>query len=240
MKYQGGKYRIARKLVAAMHALVPTPRAIVEPFAGGLNMTSAMGECWPNTLIYASDIRPEVATLWNALIRGWDPPSRITREEWARIKATPTEDPRLVAWNALAASFNGTGKGYGGETAGWATGAPGVQYNYVREARNASLRQVKRLANLDIRGAAYTDAAILPGDLVYCDPPYAGVTGYKTPFDNRAFWDWARSWPDADVFVSEYTGPCEPVLSLRTQVSIRSAGSRHATENLYYFPRRAS
>lgn len=49
--------------------------------------------------------------------------------------------------------------------------------------------------------------------VVYCDPPYAGTTGYKgtDPFDHVEFWNTCRVWADAGaaVFVSEYSCPDE-------------------------------
>jgi hypothetical protein len=44
------------------------------------------------------------------------------------------------------------------------------------------------------------------GDIVYCDPPYAGTEGYGCEFDHDAFWEWARTrtYP---VYVSEYQAP---------------------------------
>lgn len=44
------------------------------------------------------------------------------------------------------------------------------------------------------------------GDVVYCDPPYAGTEGYGGEFDHDAFWEWVRTrtYP---VYVSEYLAP---------------------------------
>jgi site-specific DNA-adenine methylase len=45
---------------------------------------------------------------------------------------------------------------------------------------------------------------------VYCDPPYAGVTGYRGErFPHAAFWERCQAWArkGARVFVSEYGCP---------------------------------
>jgi DNA adenine methylase len=49
--------------------------------------------------------------------------------------------------------------------------------------------------------------------VIYCDPPYAGTTGYRgggvSAFDHARFWYLCRRWVDcgARVFVSEYRVP---------------------------------
>lgn len=53
----------------------------------------------------------------------------------------------------------------------------------------------------DYRNYVYHD-----GDVVYCDPPYAGTTGYGREFDHDAFWQWCRT-RDFPVYVSEYRAP---------------------------------
>lgn len=53
----------------------------------------------------------------------------------------------------------------------------------------------------DYRNYVYQD-----GDVVYCDPPYAGTNGYEREFDHEAFWRWCRT-RDFPVYVSEYRAP---------------------------------
>lgn len=53
----------------------------------------------------------------------------------------------------------------------------------------------------DYRNYVYND-----GDVVYCDPPYAGTNGYGREFDHVAFWEWCRT-RDFPVYVSEYRAP---------------------------------
>ena len=53
----------------------------------------------------------------------------------------------------------------------------------------------------DYRNYVYHD-----GDVVYCDPPYAGTADYGRGFDHEAFWQWCRT-RDFPVYVSEYRAP---------------------------------
>lgn len=57
---------------------------------------------------------------------------------------------------------------------------------------------------------SYETLEVRPGDVVYCDPPYAETTGYKTgAFDTPRFWAITQAWAEAgaNVFVSEYQAP---------------------------------
>lgn len=75
-----------------------------------------------------------------------------------------------------------------------------------------SLERLERLESLveeapivvstdDYRNYVYND-----GDVVYCDPPYAGTADYGRGFDHEAFWEWCRT-RDFPVYVSEYRAP---------------------------------
>lgn len=51
----------------------------------------------------------------------------------------------------------------------------------------------------------YSEYEYREGDIVYCDPPYAKTKcDSYAGFDNKAFWDWARTIP---CYVSEYHAP---------------------------------
>jgi DNA adenine methylase len=53
-------------------------------------------------------------------------------------------------------------------------------------------------------------ALTIPKDsIVYCDPPYAGTSGYDgMPFDHSIFWAWVRNISMYHrVYVSEYVAP---------------------------------
>ena len=52
---------------------------------------------------------------------------------------------------------------------------------------------------------------VVPGVVLYCDPPYAATTGYKgaDAFEHSTFWARAEEWSSAEsyVFVSEENAP---------------------------------
>ena len=71
------------------------------------------------------------------------------------------------------------------------------------------LQNIERIPELDIDFTSfdYKDYQHYDGDVVYCDPPSAGVKGYDgRKFDHDAFWEWVRT-RDYPVYVSEYNAP---------------------------------
>lgn len=76
-----------------------------------------------------------------------------------------------------------------------------------RLQRLESLERLERLESLEITQSDYRDVEILPGSVIYADPPYIGTTGYgKATFDHAAFYDWCER-QDAPLFISEYWMP---------------------------------
>lgn len=72
------------------------------------------------------------------------------------------------------------------------------------------LERLKRLEQHDsiivATSSDYREYVHEEGDVVYCDPPYAGTSGYGCEFDHDAFWQWCRT-RDFPVYVSEYRAP---------------------------------
>lgn len=48
------------------------------------------------------------------------------------------------------------------------------------------------------------------GNVVYCDPPYKGTTGYKDGINYNQFYEWVRKLSRNNiVFISEYNMPSD-------------------------------
>lgn len=110
--------------------------------------------------------------------------------------------------------------------------------------RLARLQMLERLNKLQalapalrcdiaVTSGSYEQYIYQPGDVVYCDIPYADTDKYTTPFDWSAFYAWAlsRTYP---VYVSSYAAPLACVYELATK-SLMSWQKRHtaAVERLY-------
>lgn len=68
------------------------------------------------------------------------------------------------------------------------------------------LQRLEKEAPIVVSTDDYRNYVYQDGDVVYCDPPYAGTNGYGREFDHEAFWQWCRT-RDFPVYVSEYRAP---------------------------------
>lgn len=203
MQYQGGKAAIGKALAVQMLGQVPNYYPFVDLFCGACGVLEHV----PATrLRIANDINPYMIALWRAVTRGWEPPSKVSRETYAAIKASPEHHPpELVAFVATACSFGG--KWWGG----YASNAQG--HDYAGGGMRGVARAAHRLRGTHWIDGDYRDVPLPPVSVVYADPPYAGTTAYRatSPFDVGAFWEHMRLLVSRglEVFVSEYTAPAD-------------------------------
>lgn len=229
MRYMGGKERQAKYLVPEILKHGAGCTSYLEPFLGGASIFSRMAPHFPGEATGA-DIQPDLILMWNAVLGGWDPPTSLTREEWYVLKAS---EPSALR------GFAGFGCSFGGMFfQGYAKESPG--HFRVRDSHNSVLRKAARMTGAKILLADYREFDPGPGTLVYCDPPYAGTTGYVGvgQFDHAEFWTVARAWATdgATVLVSEYAGPdfTELVWERATRVLLnRDSNTGVAIERLF-------
>ena len=228
MRYLGGKSRIAKTL-----AQIIAPRGPwLEPFCGGQSMSVALSAYGPGV---SGDANAALIALYRAVRDGWQPPENVTEQEYAEARALPDSDPRK-AFFGFCCSFGS--KWFGGF-------ARGEGRNYAREGRDALIIDAKKIreANVMLCNASFFDYAPQSCvEILYCDPPYAGTTGYATgAFDHDAFWQRCREWAAGGtrVFVSEYTAPHDAICmwekTIASTVSIDKS-SKPRTEKLFRVP----
>lgn len=223
MRYIGGKHRIAKQLA---QAILPRRdgRRFLEPFCGGLSATVALQ---PDV---ASDASEPLIKLIQAVRSGWEPPTEINFNTW---KENRRQNTPLGAFVSHCLGFGGDWNGGYAREGG---------RNFALQGRNALLRKVEATRGVQFLHRSYEQVDVRYGDLIYCDPPYAGTTnGYATgPFDSEAFWDWVK-WAGntcgALVFVSEFNGPdwaeVHAEFPSRTDLRKRDAGQQVTVEKLF-------
>jgi DNA adenine methylase len=203
MKYQGGKARPGKSI---SEILVPALRVgtghYVEPFVGA---ASVARHVVPHAVAARmTDRHEDLILMWKALDRGWEPPMSVTEEQWNQLRyAAPSPDR---AFAGFACSWGGKWfRGYARDRSGT---------NFATQGRKSLLTKIADIQNASRYHFAhcdYTGTNIYLGDVVYCDPPYAGTEGYSVgKFDHAAFWSWAAECTDrahAFVFVSEFNAP---------------------------------
>ena len=225
MLYLGSKRRHAKEILQRVLTNRAPDQWYVEPFVGGANVIDKVGG--PRI---GADLNPDVIALWQGLQQGFVPPDVVTEEEYTAARTAPRSALR---------SFTGFGCSFGGKWfGGYARNAKGN--DYCGQSKRAVLRQLATLRDVEFRCCSYRDLVLPPNSIVYCDPPYAGTTGYATGgFDHADFWAWCRETFAAghEVFVSEYTAPddflCIWSKSVGINVDNQANKGRRAVERLF-------
>lgn len=189
-------------------------------------MTMALAQRFDS--VAASDVHADLIMMWQRLKEGWEPPEILSETDYQDLKTTKTSSA-LRGFAGFACSFGG----------GWFnTYARGDGRNFCDESRRGLLRDIQLMKNVTFSQASYFDLIFQPGDLVYCDPPYVGTTGYSVQFSNYKFWFHVRKWVAAGacVYVSEYRAPIdfERVWSVNVTSNMRR---NKGTEALYVMKR---
>ena len=198
MKYLGGKSRLAKHICPILQESIDRTARFNEPFLGGNSIRQHL-DIDP-TRCFLSDIDRSLITLYKAILDGWDAPDEISEADYAALKAAnDDEDPR-TAFAAFGCSF--AGKKWGG---------------YARDHKRHTnfAAQTKRGLIKSVKPGFYRSGSYLHMDYgdratIYCDPPYANTTGYKSgKFDHIRFWSWCRVMANMgfEVFVSESNIP---------------------------------
>jgi DNA adenine methylase len=236
MQYLGGKTLVAKQLAAVMLDYRRPGQEVWDAFCGGLSVAAALEEDGP---VYATDVNAALISLYAAVQGGWQPPDVVSRETWTAAKVLPDSDP-LKAFCGFGCSFGG--KWFGGYAGPRSSPKTATHHGgTIMNAVVSSLRMLDRRATDRSMTFAVVDfLAVAPRpieSLIYCDPPYAGTTGYDgvPSFDQDAFRARVAEWSrHTDVFVSEYDfplGACIWSAPATLKVSGGTKGPR--TERLY-------
>ena len=180
----------------------------LEPFVGGGGIAEVMVPHFQNNIL--SDAHEDLILMWQSLRDGWIPPTTITKEQYDELR--DAEPSALRGFVGFGASWGG--KWFGGYVdQPWDKFYGRVTQPYMETAARAVLRTsaVFQAHHTTIAHKSYEFWSPRPNNLVYCDIPYKGTTGYKGvgAFDQGAFWDWATQWSltGATIVVSESEAP---------------------------------
>jgi len=229
----GSKRRVAKHILQIMLKERKPGQYWVEPFVGGANMIDKVDG--PRI---GADIHPYLIHLLKAVQSGWVPPTVVTEEMYKQAMQDMTSyAPHLTAFILFCCSFGGKWRG------GYAR-IPKCGTNYARRGSSHLLKQSKSLSGIEFTNCDYRDIHLPPCSLIYCDPPYRGVTVYKgvCKFDSDLFWQWCRdkSAEGHTVFVSEYNAPDDFVCIAEVPMIFRLSGieTKKSVEKLFTLRRR--
>lgn len=222
MRFIGGKARIANDIAPLI--LKSNPQVVTEPFCGALNVSVAILKLDPKLKILASDLHVDLIEMWKAVQDGWVPPRTLTKEEYEALKNSTPSPLRTFA--GYGCSFSGRWWG------GHASDSSGR--NYCGNAANSIEKIRPFLKNIIFSSHPFEESEI--GDVIYCDPPYAGTTkpGQKLDFNSELFWNWVQN-QKVPVFVSEYSSPLPFVWEKKVRTDMHTKnGQEERTEKLFF------
>lgn len=203
MQYLGGKSRAAKHIVPAIVSRADGRTRWVEPFVGGAAVAEIAAAEFTSLIL--SDSHEDLILMWRDAVAGRLFPTDVSEQLYRDARAS--EPSALRGFIGFACSFGA--KWWGG----YARNKTGT--NYAAQGSRAVERKATAIRGARVVHRDYRDCTsdIDSNTVVYCDPPYAGTTGYKgtDPFDHTEFWGTCRAWADAGalVFVSEYSCPDE-------------------------------
>ncbi len=211
MQYLGGKADVGRRIAQTCAQRLTPGSAFVDMFCGSLNVVRHVPASVPlaaGGLVRGSRIAIDACgpliVMWRAALAGWVPPTRVTKEEYARIKTTQDPHDPMTAFVLFGCSFGGKWCG------GYAKDRP--EQRYAECASNGVVKKARDCAGLQLEHATFQNkhpGCWPPGTVLYCDPPYYATTGYKAiePFNSDAFWFWGEQHAarGVHVYVSEGT-----------------------------------
>lgn len=222
----GGKFNASKSISEVINAARSRPdQLVLDPFCGGLSTAFRFGgpvEC--------HDRHVALIAMYKAIAEeGWDPPQSMTYEEWKFCKDELEDtDPHKGFAGFGVSDFNRYflryayieptrgARRYFRSKIKPEDVPPSSEYDHAtvaRRYRNALLRTVPVIAT---RGGSFhcsnfLDLPIREDVVLYCDPPYEGVTQHRgvPKLDHEAFWKRALEWAHVGVpvFVSSYKCP---------------------------------
>lgn len=223
MQYFGGKAKLAPKIVPVIQShITPEIQGYWEPFCGALNTFSRVVA----PVKVASDANEALIELYWHVKLGGELPEFVSEEDYARAKRgdAPLWYQAFVGFGCSFAGkyFGGYARGVHGADAKTARSSLGKKArNYALNSKNSLSAKPFGDNTIFIKGAYDCVYPFNSNDgtpatpngpwVYYCDPPYAGTTGYAgcPPWDVDAFWTWTREQARAGhtVLVSEYAAP---------------------------------
>lgn len=207
MIYMGGKHSIRKGIRIQVDKRREPGQRFVDMFCGALSVSAEVNA---HGLVkgphVANDGFKGLKVLFEAVRSGWVP-EFVEKAEWYELKRRmDLTDPQTV--------FSGFGQGFGGKFfQGYAhSNIYRSDWVYYDAAKRGLARKVADCVGVEFTDYDYRDFPILPGDLVYCDPPYEGTAGYTAKgkgldaFDTAEFLKHCERWKSigARILISEY------------------------------------
>ena len=203
MRYFGGKGTIANELHTLINQWMKPSQEYIEPFVGSAFIVKGI----KSSKRVASDTNPYLIAMYKALQTGWSPPSSVSDEEFAKLKAGNGTD-EMRGFVGCFCCFGGMWFSNLAKDNSLRNAAKKGQ-GYIEAARNGVMRLKPLIQNVEFKCQSY-DEYNPTGAFIYCDPPYDATNQpyFSKVFDSDKFWDTMRKWSKTNtVIISEYKAP---------------------------------
>ena len=202
MQYMGSKNRFAKELVPIIQSYItPDIKGYLEPFVGGANMIDKIN-CDKK---YGCDLNEHLIELLKHIQQDIsDIPYFILKEDYLNIKNNKQDYP---IWYQGLIGFCSFGNKF------WNGYASNGKDDVTGERTKSYFKSIKEqhpnLKNIVFKNCSFQDVKNISGYVIYCDPPYKGITKYKTdPFPYDEYYDWCRKMSKNNIVLcSEYNMP---------------------------------
>ena len=229
----GSKNRIAKEILPIILKDRKPNQCYVEPFVGGANLIDKV-----EGFRIGADLNPFVIeALKHIRDIPESLPDHVSEEMYQELK-TKKELNGVTGWVGFVMSFRA--KWFAGYSFDKRIEARGNKSSeqITRAAKINALKQSPNLKDCLFINSSYQLLDIPKNSIIYCDPPYEGVTKYKDSFRHSEFWDWVRSksLEGHNVFVSEYNAPDDFICVWEKDlINNLSKDTGSATEKLFIF-----
>lgn len=227
MKYMGSKNRIAKEILPIM---LKNRNGMdwVEPFVGGGNMIDKVDG---RRIGYDANKYAIQALISIRDYLDYLPKNNLEFNEFDYKNLRLSDEYKHKGYAGFAFSYGGKWMG------GWSRNKTKSR-DYVNESYRNAQRQSVALQGCFFVCKPYNYIDISHPSLIYCDPPYAGTTGYKNSFNHEDFWNWCREKTSDGhlVFISEYNAPDDFISIYEKKITsslTSDTGGKFGTEKLF-------
>ena len=215
--YHGGKQRIGKKIaqIIVEESIDMSEKegwnikGYCEPFCGMLGVYQHIPELFEENkfkLKYnAGDVNKSVIMMWKETQKGWQPPTKCTKNKFMTLKTDGTSSAE---------------KGFIGHMCAFRSIYFKVYANHITNNRISNTSKKvsdigTALKKVSFKHGKYTQFSSLKNYVIYCDPPYENArqeyyneNGEKHIFNSDKFWEWCRKMSENNIiFVSGYSAP---------------------------------
>jgi len=206
--YHGGKKNIGLDIAHVIYLITHSNglnnyKGYCEPFCGMLGVYQYIPIQFQDDLklmYLAGDKDENVISMWKAVQKGWRPPTKVTKQEYDKLRISPTKSPKKT-FVGHACSYRGC----------FFSSQFNPKHN-VHLQRDHVINIGNIMSKVKFKCGDYDQFSRIKKYIIYCDPPYKHTSHHfrVNGFNSDKFYDWCRYMSKNNiVFISEYSMPSD-------------------------------